>query len=287
MIRRTRLVSGGAFLAVDQQWMHGGGPAVAFVHATGFCKEVWWPVIDDAAALGAGMAAIVPDQRAHGSSSPGTQNQLSWWQLGSDVLATLGGRGDVIGVGHSSGGASLVMAELLAPGTFSSMLLVEPVIPPPPYERNSDHPLAAGAEKRRPHFATRQEAAERYHGRGAFAGWDERVFGAYLDGGLVPDLTGGFRLACDPTDEAEFYRSADAHGAHERLGELTVPVEIWVGSGSEAFPVEAFASIAERIPQSTLRVVEGSNHFLPMQHPSIVAEGVVAHLRDWAAATRR
>lgn len=277
MIRRTRASGDEFHLGVAHHTINGGGPLVVFVHATGFCKETWDPVLAELAALGSDLDAIVVDQRAHGASGGGGTT-FAWSELGSDVNAVLDGRVCRLGVGHSSGGATLVFAELAEPATFESLLLIEPILPPPPFDRQPDHPLVKGAARRTPSFTSRRQAANHYRERGPFKGWDERAFLGYLAGGLLDDPDGGVRLACAPRDEAEFYSSAFAHGGYSRLGELTLPVEVMVGEGTDAFGVDFFSDIAAQIPQSILTVVPGGNHFIPMQQPELVAAAIAATL---------
>lgn len=268
MIRTTRVVSGDAVLAVDHAQVNGGGADVVLVHATGFCRGVWIPVVVDASQLGTSMSAQMMDQRAHGAALGAGVSD--WWQLGADVLRVVGGR-KPIGVGHSSGAAALVLAELIQPGTFRSLVLIEPVLPPPPHEYLEDHPLAQLASRRRPHFASRQAAADNYRGRGPFAGWDERALRGYLACALIGSPDGSVTLACDPDDEADFYRSANAHGAYSRLGELNLPIKVVYGTESADFGPAFFMDIAARIAGAEAVAVAGTNHFVPMQSPRVIA----------------
>src|SRR3989304_1216364 len=101
------------------------GVSALFVHANGFCKEMWRPGGDLAGGIRGG--AIAPR------------------------------------------GAALVMAELLAPGTWSHLVLVEPIIFPGPYERAESHPLVIGAVRRRASFASPDDTRTAYAGRGPFS----------------------------------------------------------------------------------------------------------------------
>ncbi len=272
------------YLSVAQDLINGGGPTVLFMHATGFCKEVWRPVIDGVAATGVGIEAISADQRAHGGSS--SSAPLDWWELGADVLKVLGGRQDVIGVGHSAGGAVLALAEILVPGTFRSLVLVEPIIPAPPFKRIEDLPVAVGALKRTRTFASRDAADARFRDRGPFVGWDERAYQGYLDGGLENDPDGegeAVRLARRPEDEAEFYRSAYDHRGFSRLSEIVAPVEIIAGEQSDTFSPKFLGLMAGRMRAATVTWVPDANHFVPMQRPEVVAAAAAgAASGDWA-----
>jgi pimeloyl-ACP methyl ester carboxylesterase len=272
-------------IAVAHESLNDGGPTVLLGHATGFCKEVWRPVIEDLGATGLGVDVVSFDQRGHGNSSP-FPRPLDWWNIARDVLNVLDGRREVIGVGHSSGGTALTLAEILAPGTFRSLVLVEPIIPPPPFKRNDVEPMAVAALKRTRTFVSRAAADERLRGRGAFAGWDERAFAGYLEGGLHRDPasdSGGVVLACDPQDEAEFFQTLSEHRAWSHLGEIGPPVELIAGEESESHTPRRLGLLTSRMQLVTVTWVPHANHFVPQQRPDVIVAAVAAAVSgEWA-----
>lgn len=263
---------------MEQRRINGGGPAVLLVHATGMCKETWRPVLAESAPMGIGFDAILLDQRGHGASSS-FSHPLDWWHVGEDVLRVAGTTRELVGVGHSSGGTAILHAELLAPGTFRSLVLIEPIVAPPPYRRNDEEPLAIASRRRTGRFPDIEAAAARLRGRGAFAGWDERAFTGYLAGGLEvdPDAGGGaVRLACRPEDEAEYFSTLSATPIWGRLGEVNCPVELIAGEDSESHDPRYLGRLNSRIPHATVTRVPGANHFVPMQRPDVVAAALAA-----------
>jgi pimeloyl-ACP methyl ester carboxylesterase len=270
-----RIVSGrDVDLAVDVRI--GGEPGtVVLIHATGFCKETWLPVV---AALRGRVATVALDQRGHGRSGK-SDPPFDWWDLAADALHVL----DVmdpppphIGLGHSSGGAALAMAEIVTPGTFDSLVLVEPIVFPGPYGRTEDHPLTVGALRRRRAFDSIDDVLATFRGRGPFARWVDEALLAYAEFGTVEDEGGGRRLACPPEVEAEFYRAATAHGAWDRLGEIRCPVTVVVGEDSDSHPREVAAALTGRFRDADLVVVPGATHFVPMECPEALARVVSA-----------
>ena len=254
-----------------------------FAHATGFCKEVWRPVTELVAELASAGDLICYDQRGHGDSGD-LPRPLNWWQLADDVKGVIDGASPVIGVGHSLGGAAMAMAEIAYPGTFRSLILIEPIIPPPPYKRQEDHPLAVGAERRRHRFADRSEAAASFHERGPFVGWHPDALGGYIDGGFREVESGGIELACRPSDEAEFYRTAYEHRAWSRMGEIMAPVEIIAGENSDTLNPRKLGTVAGRMRRATVTLVPDANHFVPMQRPEVIARAVAAAADgEWAS----
>ena len=133
-------------------------------------------------------AALAWDVRGHGRG-PALDLPASWWTFGRDLVETDRQHGQcagrlpdsVVGVGHSMGGTVLVLAELLRPGTFTGLVLVEPVLIPPPFVRNPELSLAQGAARRRPVFGSRDELVESVPG--------QAVVPALAPGG-VPGLRG-------------------------------------------------------------------------------------------------
>lgn len=252
----------------------GSGLPAVFAHANGFCKEMWRPITR----LLPELDSVALDQRGHGSSAIGP-SPFDWWDLGRDVLtavealAMAEGR---IGVGHSSGGAALAMSEIIHPGTWDRLVLIEPIVFPGPYRRGDDHPLVWGALRRRESFSDRPEAVGAYRGRGPFARWTEEALHLYVEHGFRDGGDGRRHLACAPQTEAEFYRTATAHGAWERLGELGCPVTVVVGADSASHPPGFAAALAGRFRHAELVSIPGGTHFVPMEQPEAVARVVAA-----------
>lgn len=253
----------------------GGSPTVYLAHATGFCAGVWRPVVDALDRPGRPWAVTAWDARNHGASSS-APHPISWWDIAADavrVVESLPPPGPAIGVGHSMGGATLLMAQALRP-LFDVLVLVEPILPGPPRGR-VEHPLVGLARRRRREFPTRADARANFASKPPFSTWDPRALDGYVDGGVLEDA-GGARLACLPDDEAEVFLGASAHGMADRLGEVRIPALLLVGSDTDTYPVSWAAELAGRLPAGRLEVVDGGTHFLPMERPGLVARRIAA-----------
>lgn len=262
-------------LSLAYTHMPGDEPGLVFVHATGFCKEVWRPVVGH---FSGSNEVLALDQRGHGESEVGP-SPFDWWDLGRDVLALIAetGPGSRIGVGHSSGAAALVMAEVMAPGSFDGLVLVEPIVLPPPYERSDDDPLVDSARQRKPSFPSREAALESFRGRGPFTRWSDEALEEYVAHGFR-DEGGRWALCCTPDTESEFYATARLHGAWERLGEVGCPAIVLAGADTTA-PVRGHLDEqAALFADAELRIVSGAGHFLPMERPPVVAAAVTEML---------
>lgn len=268
----------GVHLAAER--FGGSGPGILLVHATGFCKELWEPVVEPALS---GHDVLAVDQRGHGGSGP-IEEPFDWWDLGRDVLDAVAAAGwrRPVGAGHSSGAAALVLAELLRPGTFAGLVLVEPIVfPGPPYFRAEENPMSARALRRRAAFPSPDAAFESFVGRGPFARWDDRVLRRYVEHGFVPDGDGGITLACPPDQEAEFYRGATEHGAWSRLGEIGCPVVVAGGADSDSHPRPFLEEQASRFVDAVVTVLPGTTHFAPMEQPEAVGLLIGEGLERW------
>ena len=242
---------------------------VALAHATGFCSGVWRPVIS---ALPRDFTARAWDFPSHGAA-PRWQPPIDWWDLAAYILDQVAGAaGPVIGVGHSMGGAAILMAEITAPGTFSELLLVEPIVFPPPYGAY-DGPQVRLARKRRNSFGSRQEARDNFADKLPFSAWHPQAFEGYLDCGLI-DGKEGIELACRPQDEVAIYRAATEHRVWDLLPTVEAPVTILAGEFSDTHPAAFLTETAGRIPNSHFEVVPNTGHFLPMEMPDLVADRI-------------
>jgi len=249
-----------------------GNPDALFVHANGFCKELWRPVIRDVSGRTDSFRWISMDQRGHGDSGVG-EGPYEWDLVARDVLALIGDSRGRVGVGHSSGGAAIARAEILQPGAFRAMVLVEPIIFPPPHGRY-DIPLAATAEQRRAVFADRDAAHARFSAR-AFKDWDPEVLDLYVDHGFR-STERGWELKCSPGVEADYYREGNNHDTWDRLGEIDTPVVLVAGEHSDSHHGPYLSQLQARFPKAHLEIIPDAGHLVPMERPDVVADVVAS-----------
>ena len=227
------------------EWHDGAGDGLLLLaHATGFCKELWRPVVSSLRDQGVAAPALAWDARGHG-------------------------RGTV-----------LVLAEFLRPGTFTGLVLVEPVLIPPPFVRNPEFSLAQGAARRRSVFGSREELIETYLSKPLFQRWHPEAFRAYVDHGFreVPE---GVALRCRREVEADVLAPGSECGAFARLDELTTPGRrVVTDRAGELGP--PLALLPEALPNVTTTYMAGQNHLVPMERPDLVASEIADALKTFS-----
>ncbi len=240
-----------------------------FAHAAGFCKELWNPVIDLLTDSIGPLATITVDTRGHGASTP-HPGPFDPPSIACDLVHLLDGIDhQIVGVGHSSGGAAIARTEVLRPGTFSRMILIEPIIVPPPYERRESS-LSRMATKRRRLFPSATAARQRF-ARGPFGSWDPEVLDLYIEYGFaVTDE--GVTLRCEPNVEAEIYREGLNNDTWEYVPQITCPVTIVAGENSDSHQDPYLSALVERFDDVELVVAEGFGHLVPMESPALIAD---------------
>ncbi len=277
---RTVPTSDGLSLTVHE--LGGSGRPTLLCHATGFHGAVWEPL---AAALGDGFERWAIDFRAHGRSMVPDGQPLGWTEFGADVLAVVDALavppGELLGVGHSMGGAALLMAEQARPGTFAGLWLFEPIAPPvgalPSIENGNT--MADGAARRRPSFPSHAEAIANFASKPPLNALRADALHAYVRHGFVAGEDGAVHLACRPEDEAQIYRGGGAHHAFDRLGAVTCPVVVACGR-DEPGPALFAPAIADALPAGRLERIDPLGHFGPLEAPEICAAAV----RSFAAS---
>jgi pimeloyl-ACP methyl ester carboxylesterase len=268
----------------------GEGPPVVLMHATGFHGRCWIPLARE---LSPHFTVWAIDQRGHGASGKARSGNYHDWSLFVDDLFAVVdalGPGPWGGIGHSLGGAVLLMAEGRRPGTFMNLCCYEPVVFPPtsgsPDGFGGRIPMAELARKRRRTFPSRRAAYDNYSSKPPLNRLDPDALDAYVTFGFVDDVDGGVSLACDPGDEASVYEGAPESGAWEHLEDVRPPV-ILLGGGDKSDPVSyALEDVARHLPRGGARRFEGLDHFGPFEDPAgvgaVMAEalgGAVHHDR--------
>ena len=252
-----------------------GGPGadLLLVHATGFCAGVWTPI---AAELPAHRRAAL-DVRGHGRSGIPDVG-MHWDGTAQDVLATIDALGleRPFGVGHSMGGASLVLAEQARPGTFRGLWLFEPIIFPPHPRPGDDagNPLADGARRRRDRFDSARAAYDNFAAKPPLSDLSPAALSAYVRYGFEERPDGSVALRCRPEVEASTYEMGGVHHAFDHLGEVGCPVTVVRGTDRFPGPASFAPAVADGLPHGSLEDHPELGHFGPLQDPAAMARSI-------------
>ena len=257
----------------------GTGSPVLLSHATGFHAHCWEPV---AHSLNSQHHVVGLDHRGYGDAETVDPATMTWDQYGLDALAAARHlyaqhNEPIVGIGHSMGGASLLMAAHGEPHLFKALFVFEPIVFPPPDPDASERPESprpAGARKRRSRFPTFEAAIENFGAKPPMAAFNAVAREAYVRHGFKPTTDGDIELKCLPEHEARTYETGGSSGAWNSLPAITTPV--WVLSGAIApFQPSTFAiTVAERIPASTYVRWDEVGHFGPLEKPELISQYV-------------
>ena len=259
----------------------GRGPTVVLAHATGLHGLVWKPL---AAELADDFHCVALDARGHGDSGLPPDLDFAWEGLARDVLAVVDGLGleHPFGLGHSSGGAAMFLAEEARPGTFAALYCFEPTViaADPPLGRDPGNWLAAGARRRRERFSSRREAYDNYASKPPFSAVAPAALQAYVDHGLADLPGGGVQLRCRGEHEALVNEMATAHDAYLHLHKVRCPVLLAHGEGTEAFGPALIEALVTRLADVRAEMVPRVGHLGPLEDPG----GVAASIRRFFAS---
>ncbi|MGH9226114.1 MAG: alpha/beta fold hydrolase [Acidimicrobiales bacterium] len=286
-MRRLRSTSGVEVAVHD---LGGGGrrgadkPDLLIVHATGFCAQMYSRL---AVSLGAEYRCWGLDLRGHGLSVAPAGLDYAWEGFGEDVLAAVAGLGltAAVAVGHSSGGAAMLLAEARKPATFSALWCYEPIVWPPEVRdgaRARAEALSEGARRRRARFSSSREAYLNFASKPPLSTFAPAAIRAYIDHGFaVDEADGSLVLRCRPEVEAEIYLKAAEGDRFGPLADVACPVTVACGARTDAIR----PPLAERLAGAVqgpgrVRTFDRLAHFGPFEDPAVVAEAILADLRS-------
>ncbi len=258
----------------------GNGDPVLLAHPTGFHGRVWAPVAERLVAAGRKVWSF--DFRGHGDSDKAPDGTYRWDDFARDALGVvdhleLAGVPELLAVGHSKGGASLLWGAVHEPGTYPRIWCFEPIIVPvqAPVLAGVDNPLSAGARRRRDHWPSRADAIASYASKPPLNALSGDALEAYVDYGMRDLPDGTVELKCRPQDEATMYMMGASLGLFPDLGRVAVPVLVACGETTTSITPEFAAAIAEQLPSATLEVWGGHGHFGPIEDPDQAVESIL------------
>jgi len=269
----------GAFLAT-RHW-GGRGRPLYLVHATGFCGALWEPVARGLLDVAAPRAL---DVRGHGRSDK-PDADYPWDCFASDLLAWVASEGaeGVFAMGHSSGATAIALAAAREPARFARILLLDPVLLPPPAERDEAERaggfgLAERARKRRGEFASLAALCEQLRPKPPYSLFTDEIFDLYLAHAVEVLPDGRARLLCAPEIESRIYTGTTAVDPWAEIGRITARTRAVIPKATGMRP-HLQERLASAIPGVEVVRVPGT-HFLPLENPDLVT----ALAREWFGA---
>jgi pimeloyl-ACP methyl ester carboxylesterase len=277
------------------------GPRLTFIHANGYpsgaYQEFLKPLLQEFQVAALSLRPFFP------GTNP---SRLSDWRdFRDDYLAYLAskmetdsetGRSDsgVIGVGHSVGGMTTLLAAVQRPELFRALVLIEPVIYPPwqgglmrlasPLKlMRRFHPLLRQTLRRKRVFPSREEMFRNYRNKTIFSRVPDPVLRDYVEG-LSRDLPdGNVELRYSPEWETRIYETA---GLADRViwrdaNKIQLPVLLIRGEYSDTLKASAFNRLLRLLPSGKGITLAGAGHLLPLETPGRTAAVILDFLHSF------
>ncbi|HEX4906267.1 MAG TPA: alpha/beta hydrolase [Acidimicrobiales bacterium] len=266
--------SDGVTVAVHD--LGGDGPPLIICHATGFCGGAYGPLAEH---LAGERHVWALDFRGHGDSTFPDGERYDWDGAADDLQAVLAELTDepIDSIGHSMGGAALMLVEARQPGTLRSAYLYEPIVVPTVRpELAVQNPMADAARRRRAEFPSKADALWRYATKTPLGVLNAASLAAYVEHGFEDLPDGTARLKLPPAHEAAVFE-ATGKATLETLASIDTPVAVAIGIVEEMRPAAWGPAIAEALVNGRLLTFPTLGHFGPLEDPAAVGASVV----DW------
>ncbi|MGB2956505.1 MAG: alpha/beta hydrolase [Anaerolineales bacterium] len=288
---------------IDPLILSRDGPLFLFAHANGYPPEAYrtflLPFLDDFQVMALPLRPFWP------GSDP---DRLKDWRLFRDdyldFLKELEsnqrlssrskiGFNQVIGVGHSVGGMTTLMAAIERPKLFRALVLIEPVLFPPwrgiimraqaPFNlMRRFYPLIRGTLRRKVNFPSREVMFTNYRLKKIFKGLSDPVLRDYVAGLASDNPDGTVNLKYSPAWEARIYETSGLADAYvwRNLPKVSCPVLVLRGENSETLKPRVVRRMAKKLPDGQAYTQPEAGHLLPLEVPDRTASLIADYLKS-------
>lgn len=240
---------------LNYDYKAGSKGTLVFIHGAGGSRRKWRSLMSD---LPEGYGGLALDLPGHGESTGEAQSDVSEYaRVVRDSVTAIGPTRPLIWVGHSLGGAIVLMVALIDPNAVDYLVLVGTgarlrVVPA--FLENLRQGIVNPAFKRR-----------------AFSpATDEALINAEIEMDLTVDPVVVYRdfLACDNFD------------VMSRLPEIQQPTQVIVGADDLLTPPKYSEYLVKNLPNSTLAVIPAAGHMVMLEQPAAVKQVITEFLRQ-------
>ena len=259
------------------EWGSPENPSVLMFHAVGMCAQIWNNAARD---LARDYHVFAFDLRGHGDTQH-VDGEFTFQQLGEDVasiIQTLGLEGS-IGVGHSAGGMSMLIADSLLPGIVGKGVLVDTRVGDSPMALLTPEEQKVRIERtlqKRSIWESREIMYAAYRNRRVFKPWTDEVFVDYIEGATRVLDDGRVELKCHPQVEENFYQNRRELDTSKVLRGLGGEYLLLVGEykGAQTPQDAAVQHLTRETKGFQLKELGAGSHFVPMEHPGLVLKEI-------------
>ena len=279
----------------------GAGDPLVFLHANGYPPQAYRsflkPFLDNYQVEALYLRPFWP------GSDP--DQLLDWRGFRDDYLAYLNSRMDdshsgesfpaarqIIGIGHSVGAMTTLMAAIEQPELFKVLVLIEPVL----FTRTRGavlrliapfnilrriYPLIKGTLKRKRLFSDRESMFNNYRVKKIFHGLSDQVLRDYVDGLAVDLPDGGVGLRYSPEWEARIYETGGLADRYvwKNLSRISCPVLVIRGADTGTLQPVTLKNMANKMPRGKDLTVNGAGHLAPLEKPGKTADLILEYLQ--------
>ena len=286
---------------INSQVLSRIGPPFLFIHANGYPPETYRSFLnhflDKYQVITLSLRPFLPD------SDPASLKD--WRDFRDDYLDFIDdqvskkrfGRSktidpQVIGVGHSMGAMTNLMAAIERPNLFKALVLIEPVLFPrwqgtlmrvlAPYNMmRKIHPLIRATLKRKINFPSQELMLKNYRGKPIFQRLSDDVLRDYVSGLAKDNPDGTVTLKYSPEWETRIYETGGLADAYvwKNLPCISCPVLVLRGEDSETLKPQVVQKMIRKLPNGQSHTEPESGHLLPLEIPDRAANLVAEYLQ--------
>ncbi|MBM9579020.1 alpha/beta hydrolase [Leptospira sp. 201903070] len=265
MLRKTFSFRGLDLSYIDSDPNSKTKKTILLCHANGYSALTYKFYIEE---LSKTHRVLALDFAGHGESQS-TLEFKNWYFFRDQILALIEfeNLSDLIGVGHSLGGASLLLASYVVPEKFKKVIANDPVVLDflkVTYAWIFHNPLAMVAIKRRREFKDLETVRKIYKRTPSFSRWDNTIYEDYLQSCFRIGSKGEAILRCVPELEAKIFDSV-SYLSLLQYGRIKTETHLTIPDPQEVCSPEGARRIIKGNKKSTLEIWPGATHFFPFE----------------------
>jgi len=208
----------------------------------------------------------------------------TWDVLANEMIAVIERNNSgqkVIGMGHSMGASSTVLAAIKRPDLFEKLILIEPVLLPrfvfvlqkvlPFSIFKKMVPVAKIALKRKDKWADKQTVFDSWRTKKIFRDIPNEILKGLVEHNVV-DGKNGVKLRYSKEWEAHIY--ATVLNIWPLLPKLTMPILAIRGAKTDVISDKDWALWKNRCPNMKFLNVENTGHLVPFEQPDVLIKSI-------------